>query len=231
MLARAPPEFLSFLEQSASSVPLPSSGKSKHKSKLKTKLKSLKTAPTPAPTPAYSISSPLRAGRDSSSVSLAASEGLRDLLTAARSQLSAASQRDLEETVATQILQYRRVLTDVPAGELRAMLLHEGLDTLLAEEAPKKEGGPEGQTPVSCQRGCASCCRRQVDVTPSEATLLLSRLRTQHGRVPPEMRLRWERQAQFASWQALDFWRSGEATQRYPLPPPAPLTPHLGVPS
>jgi hypothetical protein len=61
--------------------------------------------------------------------------------------------KEVEEDIIHRMVEYKRILKDVPAGPLRAVALHEGIDQAFIEEAQDLESADRQPEPVTCKKG------------------------------------------------------------------------------
>lgn len=107
-----------------------------------------------------------------------------------------AGQTDMVDKVMRRLQEWLQILRKMPPGAMRAKMVHEHLDELIAK-ARTENAAAAAQ--VSCKKGCSACCNIQVMISEDEADLLYAVIRKKGIDVDVE-RLRWQ-----STWQEGDY--------------------------
>lgn len=102
---------------------------------------------------------------------------------------------DVVTAIKYYLQEHRRAKAECDDGPSVAAAFHRAMDELITE-------AKQGDTPISCKKGCAYCCHIQVHTTPDEAELLL-RYCAHAG-----IEIDWSRvdhQAKVERWRQLDY--------------------------
>ncbi|MBC7371786.1 MAG: YkgJ family cysteine cluster protein [Bdellovibrionaceae bacterium] len=96
--------------------------------------------------------------------------------------------------VSSEILRYKALIYEHPAGPLRARKVHELVEAEIAQET---------EIPASCFKGCSHCCHLEVEVTNYETEILQGILMAGHPIDRVRLTLQGHRKLQDSAWRNL----------------------------
>ena len=121
---------------------------------------------------------------------------LKNLILEYEQNLPAEKFNDLLKFVANIIENTKENLENLPEGRIRAETFHQWVDAEVERAS---------HTPVSCKKGCATCCHYEVEITGEEALLLADLVQQGHKIDSARLQDQARRSRQDSTWKLGTF--------------------------